>query len=229
MKYIDIHTHKFQNKDDIIIELKSYSIDEDLEFIPLKKYTLGVHPWHIRKDGQRQLEKLSEQITRNSIMAIGECGLDFQKKYLENVSQSIQKKVFIEQTYLAEKQNKPVVIHCVKAYDYMLQLKKAFKPKMPWIIHGFSKGHRLAKQLVDAGFYLSFGNLLLKNNSNQMALKFVPLDRIFIETDDKEELDIQQVYACASELLQISTDELKQIIFKNYEAVFGKIKNRQET
>ena len=70
----------------------------------------------------------------------------------------LQKEVFLAQANLAEETHKPLIIHCVKAWADLIACKKAVKPEMPWIIHGFRGNGELASQLVRLGFYLSFGD-----------------------------------------------------------------------
>ena len=148
-------------------------------------------------------------------MAVGECGLD---KRIETPI-DLQVSVFEKQLQLAEKYKKPVVIHCVAAFQEVIEVKKRLGISVPMIIHGFSKNSALAKQLLDSGFYLSFGKYLLRNAELESVFINVPNDRFFLETDTIEE-GIREVYALAAKYRNIELEELKQIIERNFDSVF---------
>ncbi|NJM16633.1 MAG: hypothetical protein HC896_15840 [Bacteroidales bacterium] len=70
------------------------------------------------------------------------------------------------------------------------------------------------------GLYLSYGQALLKSPGAQEACKNTPLDRLFLETDNKNTA-VQEIYLAAAELCHISIDTLKQKIWDNLYNVFG--------
>ena len=96
---------------------------------------------------------LTEALFDPSVIALGEAGLD---KSID-APLSLQTEVFTEQVKLSEAFRKPLVIHCVKAWDELLAVKKDLNPQMPWVIHGFRGNDILAEQLIRKGLYLSFG------------------------------------------------------------------------
>lgn len=85
------------------------------------------------------------------------------------------------------------------------------------IIHGFSKNAQVAKNLIDHGFYLSFGKYLLRNPELAAVLKEIPLDRLFLETDTMEET-IQDVYNKATLILE---KDVELAIENNFNRVFN--------
>ena len=87
------------------------------------------------------------------------------------------------------------------------------------IIHGFSKNTLLAKQLLDNGFYLSFGKYLLRNPELKSVFKAVPNDRFFLETDTVDET-IEEVYALAADYKGMTLEILQKQIAVNFEKVF---------
>ena len=87
----------------------------------------------------------------------------------------------------------------------------------------FSKKVELAKQLIDNGFYVSFGKNLLRNPELESVFKSIPNDRFFLETDTIEE-GIEDVYALAAKYKEIELSELREIVNNNYNTVF---KNQQ--
>ncbi|MBJ2124100.1 TatD family hydrolase [Flavobacterium sp. IB48] len=213
MEYFNFHTHQFTNQSNILELVNQYPKDFDAE-IPF--YSIGIHPWYIDESRiDEDLKIIEEKLQTQNCLAIGECGLD---KKIE-VPFDLQVSVFEKQLELAEKYRKPVVIHCVAAYQEVMAIKKKRKVTVPLIIHGFSKNNQLAEQLITAGFFLSFGKYLLKNPDLKSVFQNVPNDRFFLETDTIEE-SIQQVYELASEYKELNLIELEEVISSNYRNIF---------
>ena len=115
---------------------------------------------------------------------------------------------------------KPLIIHCVKAFNETFQLLQQQRAQGPVIFHGFAKNSALAKQLVNKGYYLSFGKHLL-TPSGAITFKTIPLEYIFLETDDSE-IMIEEIYKTAASIKNIDITTLTQQITKNAQRVFGK-------
>ncbi len=160
--------------------------------------------------------KVLEQYSINkNVLAIGECGLD----KICNINFVLQQKAFAAQIGLANTINKPLIIHCVKAYEEVEQLLQQNNNKVPVIFHGFNKNKILAQQLISKGFYLSFGKALLLP-AMQELIKTLPMGKIFFETDDAA-INIEEVYVLAAQALQIDINSLSLQIKKNAAIVFG--------
>lgn len=214
MEYFNFHTHQFTNQSNVLELVNQYPKDFD-DAIPF--YSIGVHPWYIEENRiDEDLKIIEEKLQTQNCLALGECGLD---KKIE-VPLDLQISVFEKQLSLAEKLKKPVVIHCVAAFQEVIEIKKRLKITVPMIIHGFSKNKQVATQLIAAGFYLSFGKYLLKNPDLETVFQSIPNDRFFLETDTMEET-IQQVYEIASEYKRLNINEIENIISSNYKSVFG--------
>ncbi len=145
-------------------------------------------------------------------LAIGECGLD----KLIDLSEKEQEKSFEMQIHWANYIKKPLIIHCVRSFSEILRFKKI--AKVPMIIHGFNKKKIIADQMQDAGFYLSFGKSLLDNLSLQAVFRDFPIEKIFLETDDKV-FDLQNLYYLAAEIKKISIESLIQQIDNNLKTI----------
>jgi TatD DNase family protein len=150
--------------------------------------------------------------------ALGECGLD---KRIE-IPLALQIEVFEKQIALAEKYQKPLVLHLVAAFDELIEIKKRLKITVPIIIHGFSKNEQVAKQLIYNGFYLSFGKYLLRNPDLETVFKSVPNDRFFLETDTIEET-LEEVYILAAKYKNIKIEDLIEILNVNFNTVFKQL------
>lgn len=217
MKYIDIHTHHFSN-DTNIISIRNILLGIDAP--PLTGFfSAGIHPWYI-DEGETVTDRYKNIFEAPHCLAIGECGLDFQQKYLALYPREKQESVFIHQIEIAYQLNKPLIIHCVKCFDALLHIRKQYGDEIPWIVHGFNKNWHTAKTLLDAGFYLSFGTQIIKNQKLADVLKQVPNNRFFLETDDNSRHSIAEVYKKAAQIRSCSVSSLKSEIFHIFEQMF---------
>ncbi|AOW10345.1 TatD family hydrolase [Flavobacterium gilvum] len=216
MEYFNLHTHKFTNQETVLELVNQYPREFD---VSIPHYSIGIHPWRIAENSlEEELQIINDKILEINCLSIGECGFD---KRIE-IPFTLQEIVFERQLLLAQKHNKPVVIHCVAAFQEVIAIKKKLKITVPMIIHGFSKNKQMAKGLIDNGFYLSFGKYLLQNPELKTVFESIPNDRFFLETDTAE-VGIEEVYALAAQYKNWSLDELKQQIKSNFATVF---KNR---
>lgn len=182
---IDIHTHHIDSSHEAICSLTpgpGFSPD------PGKWYSVGIHPWKIEEflSGKIATKEALELFSVHPrVLAIGEAGLDTlypfsllppsERKGL--YAHSIE--LFEWQALLAEKVGKPLIIHCVRAMDDLLRLKRTIRPKGLWIIHGFRGKPKQAEQFLNHGFALSFGEYF-----NPEAARIVPAELLFAETDE---------------------------------------------
>ena len=214
MQFINLHTHHFSNSEEILEVVNQYPWEFSNE---IPQYSVGIHPWYINKERlQDDLLLISEKLKTENCLALGECGLD---KRIE-IPLQIQTEVFQQQIELVQQTRKPIILHCVAAYQEVIGIKKEMNIENPMIIHGFSKNEQVAKSLLDNGFYLSFGKYLLRNPDLEKVFKFVPNDLLFLETDTIEE-SIAEVYQKAANYKQMTLDEMKQKVFENFTNVFN--------
>jgi TatD DNase family protein len=220
MTFFDIHTHQ-KCKDEIVC-IRNIIIDNTttVNIDKNKYYSAGIHPWYLPENNNDALQYLEELLQEKMLLAVGEIGLDFKQKVLQNNSKKKQIEVFLQQIELAEKYQKPIIIHCVKAWDELLKIKAKSRHQLPWIIHGFSKNKRLAAQLLKAGFLLSYGANIFKSKANAEALSSSPLNSILFETDEQSEIDIRKIYQKAARILDLDPNELGNQIKENFEKTF---------
>jgi TatD DNase family protein len=213
MKFFNLHTHKFTNQETVLELVNQYPQEFDAS---IPNYSIGIHPWYINEERlELDFQIIESKLQEPNCLALGECGLD---KRIE-MPLELQQIVFERQLLLAQKYNKPVVIHCVAAFQEVIATKKRLKITVPMLIHGFSKNKQVAKELIDNGFYISFGKYLLLNPELETVFLSIPNDRFFLETDTVEER-IEAVYDLASRYKKWSMDEVKQQINSNFAAVF---------
>lgn len=215
IKYYNIHTHRESDSPNII-QIVSLECSELQRTKEGKLFSVGIHPWRIPKNFEKVLIDLETLLkTNSSIIAIGEIGLD---KCCETPF-ALQEAVFREQLQLAEEYKKPVIIHCVKAWQEIIVSKKDHQ-NQKWIIHSFNKNYEQAKSLLGNDFFLSFGTNILENSKISEALKQAPPDKIFLETDTSSE-DIVELYKKAADIRQIKVEKLASLIEDNFRKVFG--------
>ena len=210
--FLDIHTHQTAVKPGVI-SIESLSLTNDIFLaMPKKKpISIGLHPWFASIEKlELQMKYLSVLARQDNVKLIGECGLDSLK------GEKIENQILIleQQIALAEALNKPLILHCVKSFSELINLKEKLKVKVPMIIHGFNKNEELGKQLLKNGFLLSFGAAVLKENTGAAKL-IKELDYFFLETDDSQ-ITIQEIYHAVAEIKNCTVDELKALIFANW-------------
>ncbi|WP_426063157.1 TatD family hydrolase [Flavobacterium sp. DSP2-3-1] len=213
MAFFNLHTHKWTNQLNVLEIVNQYPQEFDAT---IPHYSIGIHPWFIVEERiEADLAVIESKIQEKNCLAVGECGLD---KRIE-ISMELQQVVFEKQLLLAQKHQKAVVIHCVAAFQELIAIKKKLNISVPMLIHGFSKNAQLAKQLVDNGFYISFGKYLLLNKELEAVFKSVPNNRFFLETDMVEE-GIEAVYELAAKYKEISVKEIQEMVNNNFLEVF---------
>ena len=167
----------------------------------------GIHPW----DAERGLEL--PDLSSSDI--IGETGLDYACK----VSREAQQRLFEWHLAEAERLNKPVVIHCVKAFeDVMNTLGKHRLAGV--ILHGFVGSKEQAKRAIERGYYLSFGRRSLGSPRSCEAIKITPMEQLFCETDDDKTLDISEIYHAVAKHKELTFEELAKQLERNYKRLF---------
>ena len=178
-----------------------------------RMFSTGIHPKDISGENLDQHFSWLETVaSQKNCLAIGECGLD------QNISVDItlQNDVFKRQINLSNDLKKPIIVHCVKKFYEVMAMKKFSGQAM--IIHGFNKKQQVADDLLAHNFYLSFGKAALYNLSLQEILKRAPLEKIFLETDDKD-FDIAELYLKTAELKNIFLESLLNQISENLQTI----------
>ncbi|MBP5644026.1 MAG: TatD family hydrolase [Bacteroidales bacterium] len=220
--FVDIHTH-VDNQSVIKI------VDDFSEKILM---TWGIHPWdlrHFERNGTKcgAVEKFSiteslcekrispfrfAPVEMTGVFAVGEVGLD----KVHNDTFEKQVEVFEEMIRLSESYHKPMIIHCVRAYSEIIEMRKKTKATMPWVIHGFNSSVETMRQLLRYDMYISLGEILYRNENQAIKiLNDIPVERLFLETDVSGR-DIKDVYYKAAALMGCEVEFLCNKIFENY-------------
>ena len=174
-------------------------------------YSAGIHPWKLtERNAEEQFELLHQLLVKEQFVAVGEAGFD----KLTAAPMELQVRMFGKLVELSEKYRLPLIIHCVKAMEELLAVKKEFRPVQPWIWHGFRGKPQQARQLMENGMYLSFGE-----HYPEQTVRTMPVDRMFLETDDSP-VDIEEVLHRVARTRGTDVEELRQAIRENIQKVF---------
>lgn len=167
----------------------------------------GIHPWDAERG--RDLPDFAH------CDIIGETGLD----YACEVDRLAQERLFRAHLEAAERLQKPVVLHTVRAFEPTIKILAEYNIAGV-VFHGFIGSQQQAAEALRRGYYLSFGSRSLRSSKTRQAIVATPLDRLFCETDDDPSLDIAKVYAEVAAIKGVTLAELERYIYENYKRLF---------
>ena len=213
--YVNIHGHRQANSIQEWVMKNLFAVDYPPDDIEHGYYSVGFHPYNIGKaDGGDTLNKVRLATENPNVFAIGEIGLD---KSID-VPMEMQMRYFEKQVEIAEMTDLPVILHVVRAFNEMIGFMKSHNPAVPMIIHGYNGNRQTVEQLIGAGFMVSFGEAIAREHSKIVeALLSVPVDRLFLETDEGD-LDIREIYHAAAQVKGMEQDQLRIQVLENTKA-----------
>lgn len=196
---------------------------------------MGLQPEEVKADWRDVLDKMKALIPGNYI-AIGECGLDF---YWSREYEKEQVAAFEQQVQWSIETRLPLMIHCRKAQNELLNILKPYKKELPGgVFHCFTGNQKEAERYLEYdNFMLGVGGVLTFKSSHlrEDLPSVVPLDHIVLETDSpymapvphrgtrNEPSFIYEVLKKLSEIYHVSEDEVAEITNRNVSRVFGEI------
>lgn len=233
---IDTHCHllssEYDNLKEILNDIEKANIKcilngcdmlSNIESLELsKKYdfvfsAIGFHPSEVDSVPDNYISFIGKNI--NNIVAIGEIGLDY---YWTKDNSDKQKEVFENQLMLAEKYNKPVIVHTRDAIMDTYNILKKYKVR--GVIHAFSGSIEMAKKFINLGFKLGIGGVITFKNCNlKDVIKELDISDIVLETDSpylspepvrgkkNTSLNLKYIAEFISNLKDISYDKVCEI------------------
>ncbi|MDF7670013.1 YchF/TatD family DNA exonuclease [Orbaceae bacterium ESL0721] len=143
-------------------------------------FSCGVHPLNL-DDEPFDLALFETLAQSDNVVALGETGLDY---YYQQDNIEKQQDAFRAHIRLGRKLGKPVIVHTRNAREDTIKILKE-EQVLSGVLHCFTEDLDTAKQLLDIGFYISFSGILTFKNAESLreVARYVPLDRILIETD----------------------------------------------
>ncbi len=252
MEFFDSHAHyndeKFEiDRKELLDEIykdgitrivcAGYNIEQSEFAVNLSKdihymyATCGISPNDIEDFVDNNLEKIEKLAQNEKVVAIGEIGLDY---YWNKDNKEKQKELFIKQIELANKLNKPIVIHTRDAWIDTIEILKEHPVEKRGVFHCCPLNQELIKEALKLGFYISFsGNVTFKNAKSEECIKLVPLDKILIETDcpylspepfrgkRNDSRKVKLVAKKVAEVKELSVEVISKITYENANKIFG--------
>lgn len=212
---INIHTHNNLSAPEVVKVVSLY--ENFTNFSTVGFFSLGIHPWFINPCWQEDLSQILQGLTKEQVIALGEAGLD----KIHGAPIKVQMEVYTKQAALSEQFNKPMIIHCVKAYSELLKIRQQLQSKQPWIFHGFSGNAQTAMLLLKNNCFISFGTKLISSPSLQKVFINIPISGVFFETDNLPDTYLSQIYAKAAQILNLELGLLEKQIETNFQHCFG--------
>lgn len=209
--FFNTHTHNIRFPQN---EIRQLSLNNE-ENSPLF-FSIGIHPENAVSNTQITESQIEELANKSNCIAIGEIGLDTRYKNAGEV----QEQVFISQLQLAEKLQKPVILHCVNSWDRCRFLHQTHAPNTKLIYHGFNKAGVTDQVLSYKNAQISVGASILNNVQLQEKIKTIPVSRLLVETDDSE-TPIELIYQKLAEIKSLNLRDFSEQIRENVKLIFG--------
>ncbi len=211
--FVDIHTH---NKNCVEGCVAIYSVMLPLEgcvphFLGGNLLSAGQHPWCSEGDFTSELLSMADDI-----VAVGEIGVDKLHPNFER-----QQQLFEKQILIAIELQKPIIIHSVRSFEQSAAAIKRYRDRLRGVvIHSFVGGVSQMEYYLKLGCYISISPHSLRSKVTCKALESLPVDRMFIESDNSLS-SISSLYKLVSERLNIPLLELETALFKNFRTLFS--------
>ncbi len=219
---------------------------------------VGLHPIHVLEGGreknwkgemeEREYEELDEKkylklLEDPKAVGVGEIGLEYDENITEEKKEK-QKEALVRQLEMAQQMGKPIIFHCRKAYDDLIEILTMFNlgcascpmactPGLKGVVHCFMGRLSQAKKIIDIGLHISFNGLITYARDYDKVIKEIPLDKILIETDcpylspepnrkeRNEPINVKHVAEKIAEIKGIKFEEVAKQTTKNARELFN--------
>ena len=247
--FIDTHCHIFSEYyddiDKVISECRDNNIDKiivngsniksNIEVMELaNKYdivyaAIGFHPTELDDFKEEYFRFLEENINNSKVVAIGEIGLDY---HYDNTDKEKQIMVFRRQLDIANKYNKPIIVHSRDSIQDTYNILKQYKVKGS--IHCFSGSVEMAREFIKLGYKLGIGGIITYKNAKTIkeVVRDIDLSYILLETDSpylppspyKGESNspkyIPLIAEAIADIKDVSIVDISRVTTANAEAIF---------
>ncbi len=228
---IDAHNHYF--KDAYTAENVNFMLSCAAKFSDFKSLEnaafinkkiipcFGIHPWYAEDFNDMTRKYLENILLKYPKSLIGEIGLD----NVKNIEFSLQKDVLTAQLKIASIYKRPVILHCVKAYEQMLNILTKY-PVKAFLLHSYNGNENYTKRFTKINGYFSINTKILKENNSKAVkvLKSIPINKLLLETDASDSYcldNIKLVYEKVAQILGINIESLAKIFIDNFERLIS--------
>ena len=145
--------------------------------------TAGIHPHDAKTMNAESIRILASLLKEKKVVAVGECGLDFDRDFSPR---PVQESCFHAQLSLAEEVQKPLFLHERAAFDRFIAILKEHSSLPEGVVHCFTGQLKEAKTYLEMGYYIGFTGAITDMRrfaALEEVVRYVPLDRMLIETD----------------------------------------------
>lgn len=195
-------------------------------------HSIGISPSSVVQPGDDWEAKIQDGVKKERVVAIGEIGLDYYRKFGDRDSQV---ELFIRQLELAEKLSLPVIIHNRDAGSDVLEILRERLPRRGGILHCYSEDSEYARKALELNLYISFaGNVTYRNARNlQDTARKMPLERMLIESEApfmvpaahrgkrNKPSYISETATFIAETREMPVEELTEVLYANSLRLFG--------
>lgn len=209
-----------------------FQVYENLSTAKHVYHSIGVSPSEVSHPGKDWELKIEEGVRLSRVVAVGEIGLDYYRKFGDKDSQI---ELFIKQLELADKLGFPVVIHNREAGSDVLQILMEKLPPKGGILHCYSEDWEYARKALELNLYISFaGNVTYRNARNlHETAKKMPIERMLIESESpfmvpsayrgkrNKPSFLHATAEFIAELKEMPLEEVSETLFQNSQKVFG--------
>ena len=252
MKYIDSHAHIFSSEYNedfeemlarteergveriMIVTTEAEEARRAIAFAKQDPYRFqvayGIHPEDVTKASEERLQEMEEIVSDPGIGAVGEIGLDY---YWDKEHHEEQKALFIRQIQIAQKVNKPILVHSREAIQDTYDIMKAYRTR--GIMHCFPGSAEMGREFVKLGYYIALGGAVTFKNARHApeVCAGIDINYLLTETDcpymspvplrgkRNEPANIPCITQKLAEIRGISEEEMAEIIFNNYARFLG--------
>lgn len=179
--------------------------------------SVGLHPWRVWEGAwERDVATVRRAVKDPQVVAVGEAGLDGCCK----MPMDVQRQAFEAQVRIAAEAGLPLIVHLVKALDEFFAVLRDDSPSVSFVVHGFHGSREMAAQMMDWGANISFGAALLTPSEKlKAAVRSVPAERLFLETDEAD-CGIETVFEAAARIRGDEPTDLVRTVQNNARSVF---------
>ena len=145
--------------------------------------TAGIHPHDAKTMNTESIKILAALLKEKKVVAVGECGLDFDRDFSPR---PVQESCFHAQLSLAEEVQKTLFLHARAAFDRFIAILKEHSSLPEGVVHCFTGQLKEAKTYLEMGYYIGFTGAITDMRrfaALEEVVRYVPLDRMLIETD----------------------------------------------